>query len=196
MKRSLSLASGVLLAAVVTLSARPADAKVEIAKFTIRDKSLNAVFEAADGCFVATTTLRFSSSITQTSGPPVVTPPLTQVEVAYSNGCTGEFFVLEGGTNQQFVDIAPDLSSATLSAVVPVTDGTINANDLHLPADDLTATVPGLPPSLNLEELEEWAIRNALAQTEGNNTQAAILLGLHRCTLIAKLKKYRIDRGE
>ena len=128
MKRWFILTSAILMAAAVTLPARTADAKVLVAKFQIRDKSLNAVFETADGCFVATTTLRFASSVTQSSGPPVVTPPLTQVEVAYSNGCTGEFFDLTGGTNQQFVQIAPDLSSATLSAVVPVTDGVVNAN--------------------------------------------------------------------
>jgi hypothetical protein len=128
MRRSFSFVSAFLVVAAITLSARPADARVEIAKFKIRDKSLEAVFDSADGCFVATTTLKFTSSITQTSGPPVVTPPLTTVEVAYSNGCTGEFFILTGGTNNQVVNIAPDLSSATLSAVVPVTDGLVNAN--------------------------------------------------------------------
>jgi hypothetical protein len=128
MKRSLSLVSAILLAAAVTFPSRSADARVEVAKFQIRDKALDAVFETADGCFVATTTIHFASSVTQTSGPPVTTPPLTLVEVAYSNGCTGEFFDLTGGTNQQFVQIAPDLSSATLSAIVPVTDGVINAN--------------------------------------------------------------------
>jgi transcriptional regulator with GAF, ATPase, and Fis domain len=71
-------------------------------------------------------------------------------------------------------------------------NGTIHASDLHLPVDDLSAPVSGLPPSLNLEELEKWAIRNALAHTAGNTTQAASLLGVHRCTLIEKRKKYRI----
>jgi DNA-binding NtrC family response regulator/pSer/pThr/pTyr-binding forkhead associated (FHA) protein len=49
-------------------------------------------------------------------------------------------------------------------------------------------------PTLNLEELEARAIRQALAQTGGNNTQAALLLGIHRDTLITKLKKYGIER--
>src|SRR5882672_9798725 len=101
MKRWLSLTSAILMALAVTLPGHSASAGVAISKFQIRDKSLNAVFETADGCFVATTTLRFASSVTQTSGPPVVAPPLTQIEVAYSNGCTGEFFDLTGGTNTQ-----------------------------------------------------------------------------------------------
>jgi hypothetical protein len=131
MKRSLSLVSAVSLALAISLPARHASAGgngVQVAVFKIRDKSLNAVFETADGCFVATTTIRYAASVTQESGPPVAQPPLTQVEVAYSNGCTGEFFDLTGGTNVQTVNIAQNLSSATLSAVVPVTDGVVNAN--------------------------------------------------------------------
>jgi DNA-binding NtrC family response regulator len=58
---------------------------------------------------------------------------------------------------------------------------------------DLRIT-PDLPaakqlPSLNLEELETMAIRQALEQTRMNNTHAARLLGIHRETLINKLKK-------
>jgi two-component system, NtrC family, response regulator HydG len=49
-------------------------------------------------------------------------------------------------------------------------------------------------PTLNLDELEARAIRQALAQTGGNNTQAARLLGIHRDTLIAKMKKFGIER--
>jgi transcriptional regulator with PAS, ATPase and Fis domain len=74
-------------------------------------------------------------------------------------------------------------------------DGTIHASDLHL-ADSLSSVVPDRPASLNLEEVEVWAIRHALAQTNHNNTQAARLLGIHRETLINKLKKYAIERAE
>ena len=51
------------------------------------------------------------------------------------------------------------------------------------------------PPTLNLDELEARAIRQALAQTGGNNTQAARLLGIHRDTLISKMKKFGIERN-
>jgi two-component system response regulator HydG len=49
-------------------------------------------------------------------------------------------------------------------------------------------------PTLNLDQLEARAIRQALAQTDGNNTQAARLLGIHRDTLITKMKKFGIER--
>ncbi|MGL4552334.1 MAG: helix-turn-helix domain-containing protein, partial [Gemmataceae bacterium] len=48
------------------------------------------------------------------------------------------------------------------------------------------------PPGLNLEQLEQWAIRRALARTGGNQVKAAALLGIHRETLGLKMKKYGI----
>jgi DNA-binding NtrC family response regulator len=81
-----------------------------------------------------------------------------------------------------------------LEAAVAMNEtGAIHAGDLHLVAD--ADPVSPAPPDLNLESLEAWAIRQALAQTTGNNTHAAKLLGIHRDTLIAKLKKYGIDRN-
>ena len=53
--------------------------------------------------------------------------------------------------------------------------------------------VEGLP-TLNLEELEANAMRQALRQTEGNKAQAARLLGIHRDTLMLKLRKYGIEK--
>jgi len=44
----------------------------------------------------------------------------TEVEIFYANNCTGEFLHFLGGTAQQTVRVAADLSSATLVAVVPV----------------------------------------------------------------------------
>jgi transcriptional regulator of acetoin/glycerol metabolism len=69
---------------------------------------------------------------------------------------------------------------------------TINAADLHLESEPSGPC--DRPPSLDLEALEEWAIREALAQTGWNNTHAARILGIHRETLINKIKKYRIER--
>jgi hypothetical protein len=127
-RRLLSLASALFLAATVTLPARTADAKVEVSTFTMRDKSLNAEFAStSDGCFFAFTTLHFTSQVTQTGGPPMPAPPVLTVDVSYTT-CSGEFFDLTGGTSTPIVNIAPDLSSATLQAVVPVTDGVVNAN--------------------------------------------------------------------
>jgi DNA-binding NtrC family response regulator len=47
--------------------------------------------------------------------------------------------------------------------------------------------------SLNLEKVEARTIRQALEKTNGNNTQAAKLLGISRDTVIAKIKKYQIE---
>jgi Nif-specific regulatory protein len=84
------------------------------------------------------------------------------------------------------------LRSVLETAVATCEGEVINASDLHL----IGETVPSgdVPPSLNLEELEAWAIRQALTQTGGNNSQAARVLGIHRDTLLTKLKKYGIER--
>jgi Nif-specific regulatory protein len=86
------------------------------------------------------------------------------------------------------------LRSVLEAAVAMAGHGSVlNAGDLYLP-DDRAVAKTECPPSLNLEALEEWAIRHALDQTGRNNTQAARLLGIHRDTLINKLKRYRFDR--
>jgi Nif-specific regulatory protein len=75
--------------------------------------------------------------------------------------------------------------------------GVIHAGDLNLVTDPMGSPPQDCPASLNLEELEQWAIRHALAQTTGNIQRAARLLGIHRETLGLKVKKYGIDkRGE
>lgn len=51
-----------------------------------------------------------------------------------------------------------------------------------------------LPGTLDMDELETWAIRRALKQTGGNVSQAARVLGMSRDTLHTKLKKKGIDR--
>jgi Nif-specific regulatory protein len=51
-----------------------------------------------------------------------------------------------------------------------------------------------LPQTLDVDELETWAIRKALQQTGGNVSQAARVLGMSRDTLHTKLKKKGIDR--
>ncbi|MCZ2344356.1 MAG: sigma 54-interacting transcriptional regulator [Bacteroidales bacterium] len=57
------------------------------------------------------------------------------------------------------------------------------------------ATVTDVPQSLDLDEIETWAIHRALRQTQGNVSQAARVLGMSRDTLHTKLKKKGIDRG-
>ncbi len=82
---------------------------------------------------------------------------------------------------------------AVLENAVVMSDGdTIDAGDLLLPAP---AFAEDHPASLNLEEVEAWAIRKALRQA-GSNLAAARLLGVSRDTLRAKRKKYEIGDGE
>jgi transcriptional regulator of acetoin/glycerol metabolism len=55
-----------------------------------------------------------------------------------------------------------------------------------------------MPPSLNMDEIEEWAICRAMRQTGGNVSHAAKLLNMSRDTLHNKLKKLKekgIDRS-
>jgi Nif-specific regulatory protein len=81
--------------------------------------------------------------------------------------------------------------AAVLESAAVLSDGPVlRAEDLSLPdASPATASLP-----LNLDELETWAIRQALRQTEGNVSRAARLLGLSRDTLTAKVKRKGIDR--
>jgi transcriptional regulator with PAS, ATPase and Fis domain len=70
----------------------------------------------------------------------------------------------------------------------------------NLPAEirqtDATAAATGfaLPPGgVDLEQVEVSLIRQALAETRGNQSKAARLLGLTRGTLIYRIKKYALE---
>jgi two-component system, NtrC family, response regulator HydG len=86
---------------------------------------------------------------------------------------------------------------SVLETAVATTDGpVISLRNLdRLLLDEMPSTASDHLPTLNLDELEARAIRQALAQTGGNNTQAARLLGIHRDTLISKMKKFGIERN-
>lgn len=69
----------------------------------------------------------------------------------------------------------------------------------HLPShlQEQWETLPGhfiLPPEgIQLDEVEQDLIRQALALAHGNKTQAARLLGLSRATLLYRLDKYGLN---
>jgi DNA-binding NtrC family response regulator len=46
---------------------------------------------------------------------------------------------------------------------------------------------------LTLEEVERQTVVDALRRTNGNKKRAAVLLGIHRPTLYAKLKRLKIS---
>jgi Nif-specific regulatory protein len=84
---------------------------------------------------------------------------------------------------------------AVLERALAMCDGSrIEPADLILPSDPRQQSdklEPGKLPTLDLAELEQLAILAAVEQTQGNNTHAAALLGMHRDTLLTKLKKMR-----
>jgi DNA-binding NtrC family response regulator len=83
------------------------------------------------------------------------------------------------------------LRSALENAVVMTDCDTLDAGAFHLAEGE--AGAGGLP--LNLDELERWAITEALKRTNGNKSAAADLVGISRETLAYKLKKYGPDSG-
>ena len=87
------------------------------------------------------------------------------------------------------------LRSVLEHAVAMSENAIVDADELHLFSDAPVQTPDGFTMSLNLEELETWAIRQALRRVQGTITQAARLLGIHRDTLMLKMKKKGIDRN-
>ncbi len=87
------------------------------------------------------------------------------------------------------------LRAAIESAAVMCESDTIDAD--ALPLTGLTelatratgAALTDLPPSLDMVEIETWAICRAMKQTNGNVSHAAKLLNISRDTLHTKLKK-------
>lgn len=82
------------------------------------------------------------------------------------------------------------------TAAVMCESDTLDAADLPLVGAAEPPPLTDLPPSLDMDDLETWAIRRALKQTGGNVSRAAQVLGISRDTLHTKLKKKSIDREE
>lgn len=49
------------------------------------------------------------------------------------------------------------------------------------------------PSTLNLDEMEQLTVREALLQTDYNQTEAAVMLGISRDALKRKIQKYNLD---
>ncbi len=93
------------------------------------------------------------------------------------------------------------LRAAIENAAVMSEQDTLDAESLPLTGvTDLPSSgshkAVDLPASLDMEEIETWAIQRALRQTGGNVSHAAKLLGMSRDTLHTKIKKKGIDRAE
>jgi Nif-specific regulatory protein len=80
------------------------------------------------------------------------------------------------------------------TAAVMGENDVLDAHDIPLSVVVEPSAAHDLPPSLDIDDLETWAIRKAIVQTAGNVSRAAQVLGMSRDTLHTKLKKKAIDR--
>lgn len=87
---------------------------------------------------------------------------------------------------------------AVLESAAVMSDSDVLESDvLPLSGDSSSTTAANqleVPASLDMEDIETWAILRALKQTGGNVSHAAKLLGMSRDTLHTKIKKKCIDR--
>ncbi len=84
------------------------------------------------------------------------------------------------------------LKSVLESGVNRAESETLMAEDVDIPTND--ASGGEAPKTINLAEVESWAIKIALERNGWNQTQAAKVLGIHRETLMDKIKKYKIQK--
>jgi Nif-specific regulatory protein len=95
------------------------------------------------------------------------------------------------------------LRAAIESAAVMSENDTIDADAIPLTGVTELSSAPAagpaqpadIPPSLNMDEIEEWAICKAMRQTNGNVSHAAKLLNVSRDTLHNKLNKLKKEKG-
>src|SRR5262245_32772587 len=124
--------------------------------------------------------------------PALVQHFLSKLAVEYRRTCRLTPAAMERLQEHPWPGNVRQLRSVLEHAVAMGDGDTIDADDLHLVTESLS---PSEAPTLNLKELEAWAIRQALKRTQGTIIQAAKLLGIHRDTLAAKMKEYRIEKS-
>jgi DNA-binding NtrC family response regulator len=78
------------------------------------------------------------------------------------------------------------------SAVIMNESGVLDVDDLRLGSE---VPAQGLP-SLDLAELEKWAVQESLRRTKGNRTRAAKMLGVVRDTLANMMKRHKLSVAE
>lgn len=95
----------------------------------------------------------------------------------------------------------PDPVSGEVLAVITLTarinpkitfmHGWLSAMRMHLESH-LTVRL-SRPSSLRVEDTEEWALREALSETQGDIARTCELLGLSRATVYRRIRRYRIS---
>jgi DNA-binding NtrC family response regulator len=73
--------------------------------------------------------------------------------------------------------------------------GQIGAEALRLLGTDDTAPDPAAPLRVQLDAFERQLLARVLAESAGNQSEAARRLGITRTTLLDKLKRHRLARG-
>jgi DNA-binding NtrC family response regulator/pSer/pThr/pTyr-binding forkhead associated (FHA) protein len=124
--------------------------------------------------------------------PALVEHFLGRLSVEYRRRLTLSEAALERLQTYSWPGNVRQLRSVLETAVATTEGAVIHARSLHL-LDEAPSLPPEGPTSLNLKDVEAWAIRQALTQTGGNKSQAARLLGIHRDTLLTKIRDYAID---
>ena len=115
-------------------------------------------------------------------------PDLPVVVVTPPGGRTEGFASREAGT-WDYLEPPTDLSPERLGSVIA---GVLERRRLRR---ELRAARAAAPEDLNLEARERQAIVAALEATRWNKQAAARLLGLHRPTLYAKMRKHGVPQA-
>ncbi len=115
------------------------------------------------------------------------------------NGITGDALYLL--THYPWPGNIRELKNAVKRAVLTCEEDCLSPMDFPLLLQGQAHHKPrangeldNFPNTLNLIELEQWAIRQALAVTNGRTMKAAILVGMEYQKFKRKLKKYSIQR--
>jgi DNA-binding NtrC family response regulator len=76
--------------------------------------------------------------------------------------------------------------------VMPVADRQVHVNAIEPPSKENPAAPVLISPGMTMAQIEEAAIRSALAATKGNRRKAAEMLGIGERTMYRKLRDYDI----
>ncbi|WP_367387899.1 sigma-54-dependent transcriptional regulator [Lewinella sp. LCG006] len=85
-----------------------------------------------------------------------------------------------------------ELRHAVERAVILADGNQLTASDFILQAPSTNNKNQGEPHTVNLEELERWAVQKALTKNAGNISKAAEELGLTRAALYRRMAKYEL----
>lgn len=85
-----------------------------------------------------------------------------------------------------------ELRHAVERAVILADGDQLTASDFILQSPSSNNKTQGEPHTVNLEELERWAVQKALTKNGGNISKAAADLGLTRAALYRRMAKYEL----